>query len=89
VLIGPTGEIKISDFGLSRIMKNMTSTNSSFIDGTMWYNSPELFNYDLNKGPVTTLSSDVWAFGIVAHQVGLCQTMLSPGSNMLLSLRST
>ncbi|EUC63382.1 tyrosine kinase catalytic domain protein, partial [Rhizoctonia solani AG-3 Rhs1AP] len=68
VLIGPTGEIKISDFGLSRIMRNVNLTSSS-ISGTIHYNSPELIMHDLTEGPATTLSSDIWAFGVVAYQL--------------------
>ncbi|CUA68797.1 hypothetical protein RSOLAG22IIIB_03662 [Rhizoctonia solani] len=68
VLIGPAGEIKISDFGLSRIMRNVTLTSSS-ISGTVHYNSPELLKHDLAEGPATTLFSDVWAFGVVAYQL--------------------
>lgn len=66
-MIGPAGQIKLSDFGLSRIIENVDPTSNPTQAGAEPYMAPELFS---EKAVIKTLASDVWAFGIVAYQVG-------------------
>ncbi|KAG9103008.1 hypothetical protein FRC06_000503 [Ceratobasidium sp. 370] len=66
VLVGPQGQIKISDFGLSRIIKNIDPTSNKAHYGAEAYMAPELCNDEL---ATKTLFSDIWAFGIVAFQL--------------------
>ncbi|KAG8743322.1 hypothetical protein FRC10_012201 [Ceratobasidium sp. 414] len=65
VLVGPQGQIKVSDFGLSRIIKNIDPTSNKAHYGAEAYMAPELCNDEL---ATKTLFSDIWAFGIVAFQ---------------------
>ncbi|KAF8606792.1 kinase-like protein [Ceratobasidium sp. AG-I] len=66
VLIGPGGQVKLSDFGLSRVIENVDPTSNPTQAGAEPYMAPELFS---DKLVVKTLASDIWAFGIVAYQL--------------------
>ncbi|KAG8682698.1 Serine/threonine-protein kinase plk1, partial [Ceratobasidium sp. 395] len=67
VLVGPQGQIKISDFGLSRIIRNIDPTSNRAHYGAETYMAPELGDDEV---VAKTLFSDIWAFGIVAYQQG-------------------
>ncbi|XP_007535090.1 serine/threonine-protein kinase 17A [Erinaceus europaeus] len=56
----PLGDIKIVDFGLSRIMK--TSEELREIMGTPEYVAPEILSYD----PIST-ATDMWSIGVLAY----------------------
>uniref|UniRef100_A0A8D0G608 Serine/threonine-protein kinase 17A n=1 Tax=Sphenodon punctatus TaxID=8508 RepID=A0A8D0G608_SPHPU len=56
----PLGDIKIVDFGLSRIMKNSEELRE--IMGTPEYVAPEILSYD----PIST-ATDMWSIGVLAY----------------------
>jgi hypothetical protein len=58
VLIGEDGQVKLTDFGISRNVSEVTMTSSGMILGTPAYMAPEIATGD----PVTT-ASDLWGFG--------------------------
>ncbi|KAM5274567.1 serine/threonine-protein kinase 17A [Ctenodactylus gundi] len=56
----PLGDIKIVDFGLSRVMKNSEELRE--IMGTPEYVAPEILSYD----PIS-LATDMWSIGVLAY----------------------
>ncbi|KAG1364103.1 putative Mitogen-activated protein kinase kinase 4 [Cocos nucifera] len=63
LLINAAHQVKIADFGVSRILaQTMDPCNSSV--GTIAYMSPERINTDLNKGAYDGFSGDIWSFGL-------------------------
>ncbi|KAJ7335723.1 hypothetical protein JRQ81_013664 [Phrynocephalus forsythii] len=56
----PLGEIRIVDFGLSRVMMNSEELRE--IMGTPEYVAPEILSYD----PVST-ATDMWSIGVLAY----------------------
>ena len=70
------GEIKITDFGLSKIMDEETYSETqggieltSQGTGTYWYLPPEVFD-DAAQGPVVISSKvDVWSVGVLFYQI--------------------
>ncbi|XP_075414277.1 serine/threonine-protein kinase 17A [Tenrec ecaudatus] len=56
----PLGDIKIVDFGLSRIMKNNEELRE--IMGTPEYVAPEILSYD----PIS-IATDMWSIGVLAY----------------------
>ncbi|KAH3720344.1 hypothetical protein DPMN_063241, partial [Dreissena polymorpha] len=67
-----SGEIKITDFGLSKIMDDET-TNHDGMDltsqgaGTYWYLPPECFMVGKNP-PKISSKVDVWSVGVIFYQ---------------------
>ncbi len=55
---GATGPVKITDFGISRAVEDVTTTSTGIITGTPAYLSPEVA-----KGDRATFSSDVFSLG--------------------------
>ncbi|KAL2930384.1 Mitogen-activated protein kinase kinase 4 [Bienertia sinuspersici] len=63
LLINSTRQVKIADFGVSRILaQTMDPCNSSV--GTIAYMSPERINTDLNQGMYDGYAGDIWSFGV-------------------------
>eukprot|EP01134_Creolimax_fragrantissima_P004906 CFRG4906T1 len=67
------GEIKVTDFGLSKVMEQGSIVNGDEMEltsqgaGTYWYLPPETF---LNSGTVTISSKvDVWSVGVIFYQL--------------------
>ncbi|XP_004629710.1 serine/threonine-protein kinase 17A [Octodon degus] len=56
----PLGDIKIVDFGLSRIVKNSEELRE--IMGTPEYVAPEILSYD----PIS-MATDMWSIGVLAY----------------------
>ncbi|KAJ0865409.1 putative mitogen-activated protein kinase kinase STE-STE7 family [Helianthus annuus] len=62
LLINSKKQVKIADFGVSRILaQTMDPCNSSV--GTIAYMSPERINTDLNHGKYDGYAGDIWSFG--------------------------
>ncbi|KAL0722780.1 hypothetical protein Bca4012_037379 [Brassica carinata] len=59
LLINSNNNVKIADFGVSRVL---AQTLSSF--GTLAYMSPETFSTDLNQGMYDGCAGDIWSFGV-------------------------
>ncbi|KAI3711932.1 hypothetical protein L1987_70481 [Smallanthus sonchifolius] len=63
LLINSKKQVKIADFGVSRILaQTMDPCNSSV--GTIAYMSPERINTDLNHGKYDGYAGDIWSFGV-------------------------
>lgn len=63
LLINARKQVKIADFGVSRILaQTMDPCNSSV--GTIAYMSPERINTDLNQGQYDGLAGDIWSLGV-------------------------
>ncbi|CAH8261286.1 unnamed protein product [Arabidopsis lyrata] len=63
LLINSAKNVKIADFGVSRILaQTMDPCNSSV--GTIAYMSPERINTDLNHGRYDGYAGDVWSLGV-------------------------
>ncbi|CAO2842153.1 unnamed protein product [Amaranthus hypochondriacus] len=63
LLINSLRQVKIADFGVSRILaQTMDPCNSSV--GTIAYMSPERINTDLNQGMYDGYAGDIWSFGV-------------------------
>ncbi|KAL4560101.1 hypothetical protein LXL04_032250 [Taraxacum kok-saghyz] len=62
LLINSKKQVKIADFGVSRILEQtMDPCNSSV--GTIAYMSPERINTDLNEGKYNGCAGDIWSVG--------------------------
>ncbi|HEY1179470.1 MAG TPA: Stk1 family PASTA domain-containing Ser/Thr kinase, partial [Phytomonospora sp.] len=66
VMITPTGEVKVMDFGIARAMASnqMTMTQTSAVIGTAQYLSPEQA-----RGETVDARSDVYATGCVLYEL--------------------
>lgn len=63
LLINSKRQVKIADFGVSRILaQTMDPCNSSV--GTIAYMSPERINTDLNHGRYDGYAGDIWSLGV-------------------------
>jgi len=62
VLLGDDGTVKITDFGISRAVEDITATITGFVLGTPAYLSPEVA-----KGGRATFSSDVFSLGATLY----------------------
>ncbi|XP_010545618.1 PREDICTED: mitogen-activated protein kinase kinase 4 [Tarenaya hassleriana] len=63
LLINSAKNVKIADFGVSRILsQTMDPCNSSV--GTIAYMSPERINTDLNHGQYDGYAGDIWSLGV-------------------------
>ncbi|AAG29679.1 putative mitogen-activated protein kinase kinase 4 STE-STE7 family [Arabidopsis thaliana] len=63
LLINSAKNVKIADFGVSRILaQTMDPCNSSV--GTIAYMSPERINTDLNQGKYDGYAGDIWSLGV-------------------------
>ncbi|CAN6820278.1 unnamed protein product, partial [Brassica oleracea] len=63
LLINSANNVKIADFGVSRILaQTMDPCNSSV--GTIAYMSPERINTDLNHGRYDGYAGDIWSLGV-------------------------
>jgi hypothetical protein len=58
VLVGDDGQVKLTDFGISRNVSEVTMTSSGLVLGTPAYMAPEV----AAGGEVTT-AADLWSFG--------------------------
>ncbi|KAK9232607.1 hypothetical protein WN943_022855 [Citrus x changshan-huyou] len=63
LLINSSKNVKIADFGVSRILaQTMDPCNSAV--GTIAYMSPERINTDLNHGKYDGYAGDIWSLGV-------------------------
>ena len=60
-------EIRISDFGESKIMENQSK--STGIKGSPFYFPPEVLSLDDDTRIIASPKHDIWSLGILAHQM--------------------
>jgi hypothetical protein len=63
ILITPTGQVKITDFGIAKVAHQVPVTRGGMVMGTAQYLSPEQAAGDKSFPP-----SDVYALGVVAYE---------------------
>lgn len=66
VMLGPAGAPKLTDFGLARVVGDLSLSLSeeSGLKGTPLWMAPEVV-----RGDRPTASSDIWGFGVVLYQL--------------------
>jgi serine/threonine-protein kinase len=64
ILVTPDGTVKLTDFGISRLVGSATLTQAGQVFGTAQYLAPELVT-----GRSATASSDIYALGVVGHEM--------------------
>lgn len=63
ILITPSGQVKITDFGIAKVAHQVPVTRSGMVMGTAQYLSPEQAS-----GNEAVPASDVYALGVVAYE---------------------
>lgn len=66
VLVSDDGDVKITDFGLSRSISRLTLTRIGLLVGSLGYMSPECIN-----GLRADVRSDLFSYGVIAYEL-LC-----------------
>jgi eukaryotic-like serine/threonine-protein kinase len=64
ILITPDGTVKLTDFGISRAVGSVPLTQTGQVLGTAQYLSPEQA-----LGQSATVASDIYALGVVGHEM--------------------
>jgi mitogen-activated protein kinase kinase len=81
LLANACGEIKISDFNLSRILYGGSGERLQvpITGGTRMYLSPERFAPNARAGPHGAMAADVWGLGVTVLELFLGRFSLLPG----------
>ncbi|PKU75678.1 mitogen-activated protein kinase kinase 9-like [Dendrobium catenatum] len=77
LLVNTAGEIKIADFGVSKIMRRSLDPCVSYV-GTSAYMSPERFDPDSYGGHYDAYAADVWSLGLTVLELHLGHFPLLP-----------
>lgn len=64
ILFDGANQVKLSDFGIARILSQPTVTQMGMILGT-----PEYMSYEQARGASATAQSDIYSLGVVAYQL--------------------
>lgn len=71
ILVNKLGDIKLTDFGISKALDNTYGVCGSFV-GTAIYMSPERI-----KGDKFSFPSDVWSLGIILYELATGHSLFS------------
>ncbi|MFL5822461.1 MAG: protein kinase domain-containing protein [Solirubrobacteraceae bacterium] len=82
VLASPRGEVKVTDFGLARLLGGSSGEVGATVAGTPSYMAPEQA-----RGRGTTPASDVYSVGVVLYEMLAGHTPFSGDSAVDLALR--
>ncbi|MCZ7685804.1 MAG: serine/threonine protein kinase [Sandaracinaceae bacterium] len=63
ILVSADGDVKLSDFGISKALNDAPITRSDFVRGNVWYMAPEQI-----AGAPTDPRSDLFSLGVVLYQ---------------------
>ncbi|PKA56088.1 Mitogen-activated protein kinase kinase 5 [Apostasia shenzhenica] len=77
LLVSAEGEIKIADFGVSKILRRSLDPCVSYV-GTCAYMSPERFDPDRYGGNYDAYAADVWSLGLTVLELHLGHFPLLP-----------
>jgi eukaryotic-like serine/threonine-protein kinase len=72
VLIGYSGAVKLSDFGIATSLQSTARTQAGVVKGNLGYMSPEQL-----RGEATDRRSDVFAAGICLYELLTCERLFS------------
>jgi eukaryotic-like serine/threonine-protein kinase len=72
ILIGYSGAVKLSDFGIATSLQSTARTQAGVVKGNLGYMSPEQL-----KGEATDRRSDVFAAGICLYELLTCERLFS------------
>ena len=64
IMFTERGDVKVTDFGIAKMVGEKGQTKTGMRIGTLWYMSPEQI-----KGGNATVASDVYALGITLYQM--------------------
>lgn len=81
ILVGPSGDVKIADFGISRAADNTSMTRTGTLTGTAHYLSPEQVS-----GKPATAASDIYSLGIVAYACLTGHVPFTDGNELAVAL---
>lgn len=63
ILVSADGDVKLTDFGISKALNDAPITRSDFVRGNVWYMAPEQI-----AGARTDPRSDLFSLGVVLYQ---------------------
>ncbi|KAB2625577.1 mitogen-activated protein kinase kinase 9-like [Pyrus ussuriensis x Pyrus communis] len=78
ILVNSNMEVKIADFGISKIMSLTSDGACSSPVGTFAYMSPERFNKENCGGTYSGYASDIWSFGLTIMELYVGRYPLLP-----------
>lgn len=78
ILVGPDGQVKLSDFGIARAEADASLTQTGLVTGSPAYLSPEVAS-----GQLATDASDVWSLGATLFHALAGHPPYEVGDNVL------
>jgi len=81
ILLTPTGQVKVTDFGIARAVSSATITQTGTVLGSVQYLSPEQA-----RGGVVDSSSDLYSLGVVLFEMATGQLPFAGDSPIAIAL---
>jgi serine/threonine protein kinase len=81
ILVGPDGQVKLSDFGIARAEADATLTQTGLVTGSPAYLAPEVAS-----GQLATDASDVWSLGATLFHALAGRPPYDVGDNVLAAM---